>query len=180
MQNIEIIKNWIAKFVIKLELCPFAHHPFSKGKIHFSAIDFTEQTKFMMHFWEEIERLESFSKEEISNSIIVISSGLTDFTDYLETINLCEGLLKMQELEDAFQIASFHPDYQFANIGKEHPRNFTNRSPLPLIHILRVEEVAAAIELYDNVEEIPNLNEKKMENIGREKLTAYLKSFTEK
>lgn len=170
MQKIEIVKKWIEDFVIKLDLCPFAKHPFSKGKIHFSEIDFETKESFLIGFWDEIERLETTPADQVSNSILIINNGLDDFLEYLEVFSLSEGLLKLQQQDDAFQLASFHPDYLFEGEGKESPRNYTNRSPFPMIHILRVEEVSAAIEFYDGVEEIPVNNKSKMEELGSETL----------
>ena len=176
MQKTEVVKKWIEDFVIKLDLCPFAQHPFSKGKIHYSEIDFENNESFLINFWDEIERIETTPPDQISNSILIIKNGLDDFLEYLDVIVLCEDLLKLQQQEDAFQIASFHPDYQFEGEGKDSPRNFTNRSPFPLIHILRVEEVSAAIEFYDGVEDIPVNNKLKMEKMGFNTLKRNLES----
>lgn len=174
MKEIEKTKNWIEAFVIKLDLCPFAKHPFSKGKIHF-AMETSEQTEIQLtSFWKEIERLENAAPKDISNSILIYPNGLDDFFDYLELLDLCEGLLKLQKVEDLFQIASFHPDYLFEGANADDLKNFTNRSPYPMIHILRVEEVSAAIEFYDDVDEIPRRNKITLEEIGYEKIKRML------
>ncbi len=170
MQEIEKTKSWIESFVIKLDLCPFAKHPFSKGKIHY-AMETSEQTEIQMtSFWKEIERLENADPKDISNSILIYPNGLDDFFDYLELLDLCEGLLKLQKVEDLFQIASFHPGYLFEGAKADDVKNFTNRSPYPMIHILRVAEVSAAIEFYDNVDEIPEKNKTTLESIGLDKI----------
>lgn len=176
MQEIEQTKKWIEDFVIKLDLCPFASHPFSKGRVSF-AIEVSEDTEIQLtSFWREIERLETADAEKISNSILIFPNGLSDFFDYLDLVGLCEGLLKLQKVDDLFQIASFHPEYLFEGGGSHDMKNFTNRSPFPMIHILRVKEVSAAIDLYDDVEEIPKRNKEVLEEIGFEKLVrTYLK-----
>ena len=170
MQEIEETKSWIEKFVIKLDLCPFAKHPFSNGKIHF-AVETSDQTEIQLtSFWKEIERLEITDSKDISNSILICPTGLDDYFDYLELIDLCEGLLKLQKVENLFQIASFHPNYLFEGLNADDVKNFTNRSPYPMIHILRVEEVSAAIEFYDDVDEIPKKNKATLEELGFEKI----------
>jgi len=170
MQEIEKTKRWIEAFVIKLDLCPFAKHPFSNGKIHF-AVETSEETEVQLtSFWNEVERLETAGPKDISNSILIYPNGLDDFFDYLELLDLCEELLKLQKVEDLFQIASFHPDYLFEGSKVDDVKNFTNRSPYPMIHILRVEEVSAAIEFYDDVDQIPKKNKSTLEEIGFEKI----------
>jgi len=170
MQEIEKTKRWIEKFVIKLDLCPFAKHPFSNGKIHF-AVETSDQIEVQLtSFWDEVERLETADSKDISNSILIFPTGLDDYFDYLELIDLCEGLLKLQKVDDLFQLASFHPNYLFEGLDSDDLKNFTNRSPYPMIHILRVEEVSAAIKFYDDVDEIPKKNKATLEELGLEKI----------
>ena len=79
-------------------------------------------------------------------------------------------LLLQTELEGVYQVASFHPDYQFAGTAADDAENFTNRSPYPLLHILREASLALSIADYPDVEQIPVQNIAQMKNLGREKL----------
>lgn len=171
------IKLWVEKFVIGLNLCPFARHPFQKSQIRFAVSNEEGIENQATNFWKEIILLEKEGSDKISNSLIILPTGFEDFEEYLLLIEICEDLLEMQGKSANFQIASFHPDYQFAETEMEDPRNFTNRSPFPLIHILRSEEVELAIKHHPNTLEIPEINEQKMEELGTEKLKKMMAAF---
>jgi hypothetical protein len=83
-------------------------------------------------------------------------------------------LLVQAELEGVYQIASFHPDYQFAGTAVGDAENFTNRSPYPMLHILREASLALSIAAYPDVEQIPVRNIEQMKSLGREKLQSLI------
>jgi len=75
-------------------------------------------------------------------------------------------LLKEQGYEGIYQLASFHPEYRFEGVELNDPANYTNRSPYPMIHILREASVEQALEKYPNPEKIPERNIQLIQGLG--------------
>ena len=167
---IEKSKTWVERFVIGLNLCPFAKRPFDKGLVRFEVCESEEMESQLVAFWKEIELLENTNQEEISNTILILPNGLEDFENYLDFYHLAEQLLTDQRKQTAFQLASFHPRYQFENTQKDDLSNYTNRSPFPFIHILRIAEVANAIAHYPDVEGVPERNIQRLNEMGLEEI----------
>ena len=80
------------------------------------------------------------------------------------------------DLEGVYQIASFHPDYQFGGTDLEDVENYTNRSPYPMLHLLREDSLEKAIEQYPNVDQIPIRNIELMNSMGQDKLKAIMQA----
>ncbi|RLD19069.1 MAG: DUF1415 domain-containing protein, partial [Bacteroidetes bacterium] len=94
-----------------------------------------------------------------------------------DVLDMAAELLEMQNKADKFQLASFHPAYQFEGTTQNDPTNYTNRAPVPLIHIIRVEEMARAIASHPDIESIPIANQVKMRELGEEHLKDFLESL---
>ena len=163
---IEKSKAWVERFVIGLQLCPFAQQPYEKGQVRFEVCFEKKMEQQLAAFWKEIELLINTSKEKISNIILIYPNGVSDFEKYLDLYEIAEQLLSEHKLNKKFQLASFHPNYQFAGTSKNDISNYTNRSPFPFIHILRVREVEAAIKSYPNIEGVPIRNIERMKKMG--------------
>ena len=114
--------------------------------------------------------------ESIETTLLIHPEVLQDFFDYNQFLELADELLVLMELDGVYQVASFHPDYQFAGTAADDVENYTNRSPYPLLHILREESLARSIAAYPDIEEIPVRNIEQMKNLGREKLQALIQS----
>ena len=143
-------KQWLADFVIGLNLCPFAQKPFSRDKIKYVLFEANDEQALMQLFLEEAFSLSRSLPEEIETSLIIHPNCLSDFSSYLNFIQVLENLLVQGGLEGILQIASFHPDYQFAETKPEDVENYTNRSPYPMIHLLREESIEKALEHFDH------------------------------
>ena len=163
-------KKWVELFVIGHRLCPFAKRPFDKGQIRFQVCFEKKTEEQLMAFWGEIILLSKTPKEKTSNTVLILPNGLNDFEKYLDLYYLAENLLVEKNKNGEFQLASFHPGYQFENTDKNDVSNYTNRSPFPFIHILRVEEVADAIAHYPDIEKVPERNIEELKNMGKGEL----------
>jgi hypothetical protein len=110
--------------------------------------------------------------------LIILPEHFDDFEQYLDIIDLCEQLLIMENLEGVFQVASFHPQYLFAGSDENDASNYTNRSPFPMIHILREDSLTTAIDKHVDVDSIPENNIKNAQNLGIAyfKATGFFKS----
>lgn len=157
-QFIDTTRRWVKDFVLKLNLCPFAHVPFKEDKIRYAIADQENLDDQMIFFWKEIEMIEKLGREEISNTLIIFPNTLNDFDEYLGFLDLANELLENQDMDAYFQLASFHPDYLFGDSPPNDVKHHTNRSPFPMIHILRVDEVEEAIEMHPDTDKIPDSN----------------------
>lgn len=138
-------QQWIESFVIKHNLCPFAKQPFTKGLIDYRVSDHADGELLLTEFLSYIQFLNTVDSNEISNGFYILNLESLDFIAYLDLIGIAEAIIEDADLQDTFQLVSFHPEYQFSGTEMDDPSNFANRSPHPMIHILRVDEVEDAI-----------------------------------
>jgi uncharacterized protein len=172
---IEKTKQWVEKFVIGLNVCPFAKLPFSTEKIEYIVFEKTDLNLLTEMLIKALRHLAATPASETETTLIIIPNTLQDFEDYLNYVDFTEQMLAMLHLEGVIQIASFHPDYCFDGVDKNDVTNYTNRSPYPMLHLLREESVTWAVEHYPDVDEIPERNMEKLEAMGLEKVQALLK-----
>lgn len=161
---VNLTKVWIERFVIGLRLCPFAHFSFYDDTIYY-AISKEKKiglcTKDMIAM---IEELKNCDEKVISNSFLIFDKTLT-FEFLLNLKRRVDSILEGEEYNGLFQTVVFHPDFQFADENFHSAGNFINRSPYPMIHLLRIDEVTRAIESTSNVDDIPFINKKLLEDI---------------
>lgn len=173
--SIDKVKNWIEEWVIGLDLCPFASKPFQQDKVRYVVFEGEEAFDLMDSFLNELKYL---SEESSTDTIVMIIDGLTpEFEDYLDVYYFLESKLEDFGYQNEFQLASFHPDYVFEGEEESANSHYTNRAPLPLIHILRVDQVEAARNFYPNIEAIPNRNIEKMDQMSPEAIKIKFDAF---
>ena len=164
-QKPEVVETiaWINNFVLKHNLCPFARKPINENKVRFEYLKTSEESTLENKFLEEVRLL--ISKPSISNSMLVCPELDSNFLAYMDLIYKLEDILVEEELEADFQVASFHPAYQFAGTTPEDVENLTNRAPHAIIHILRGDEMEEAIEQHGQTDQIPLQNIEKMKKL---------------
>jgi hypothetical protein len=113
----------------------------------------------------------------IETMLLIHPSFLLDFSEYNDFLDVVDAMLVAMGLEGEIQVASFHPHYQFADTDNLSADNFTNRSPFPMLHLLREQSVEKAIMNYPKVDDIPNRNIRRMRRLGYESLAAKLTKF---
>jgi len=106
----------------------------------------------------EMEHLDQVPVTELETTLLILPNALQDFFDYTQFLIWAQSQLKQQGWQGIYQLASFHPNYCFAGADPEDDENLTNRSPYPIIHIIREASLAKAIEYYDDVEGVPERN----------------------
>ena len=173
--TVNATKAWILNFVIQLNLCPFAKVPFEKDRIRYIVFEGSSLEKLLELLIEESNQLLQSDPALTETTIIIIKDFLKDFRAYLDVVGLSEDLLTSTGMDYDIQIASFHPDYQFAGTEKDTLSNFTNRSPFPLLHLLRADRLEKAIEAYGDTSKIPENNISTLEKMGFEALQNILK-----
>lgn len=183
MQNIpesEIIestKQWLKDVVIGLNFCPFAKKEWVKSRIRFFVSLAETEENLLMDLASELEFIQSDASAEnessISTTLLIHPYVLTNFYDYNQFLSRADNLLQTLSLTGVYQIASFHPDYQFANTQPDAAENFTNRAPYPILHILSEESVAQAVDQYPNVDDIPQNNIERLTSLSEEDFKRY-------
>ena len=166
------VQQWVQSVIIDLNLCPFAKHEFINNRVRFSVTDATSDEQLLIALQDELKLLND--DLSIETTLLIHPQVLKNFYDYNQFLSCVDALLSELELEGVYQVASFHPDYQFAESGQNVAENYTNRSPYPLLHILREESLEQAIANYGDVEQIPVRNIAIMNSLGEEKMKALL------
>ena len=180
MENRKIVgtvRRWLKDLVIDLNLCPFAGRELIRSRIRFVVTESMTEEQLLVALEAELARLNDDSAVE--TTLLIHPDVLQDFFDYNQFLDRADQLLVLMGLEGVYQVASFHPEYQFAGTAEDDVANYTNRSPYPLLHILREESLARSIAAYPNVEEIPTRNIERMNNLGREKLRALIRGCSD-
>jgi len=159
---IALTKKWIEEIVIKLGFCPFAARVFYNNQIVYEICS-TDQWHDIIGVLKEV--LTKLSAEDNNNStaFIIFENVFRSFDDYLDLFYNLEQWVEDENYEDFIQLASFHPQYIFDGSDEDDLTNYTNRSPYPLIHILKTKEVSQAINDYPDALAIPENNIKKIE-----------------
>lgn len=165
-------QSWLNCFIIKYNICPFARKAHLEKKIHYAVIDSNKTYECLNAVFTECQRLDSLS--EIETTLIIYPNHLTEFEQYLDFIEMAEALLLEYNYEGIYQIASFHPQYCFQGEKPEDPANYTNRSPYPMLHLIRESSLEQALQSYSHPEKIPEINSQLLRTMGLKKIESML------
>lgn len=166
-------KKWVSTVVVGLNLCPFARREIENKRVHFcvSSADNPQQLLASLH--AELEHLEEDSS--IETTLLIHPYTLQDFNHYNECLDLFDALIADMQLEGIYQIASFHPQYRFAGTRPEDIENYTNRSPYPMLHLIREQSLERAVANYPDINGISKRNIDLLRSLGFDKLQALIK-----
>ena len=165
-------QKWLSTVIIDHTLCPFAKREYDNDRIHYAVIEATDLESQLEQVILECEALDTDINRE--TSLLIFPTGLSDFLSFLDLLALANKLFKDLDYEGVYQLASFHPDYRFDGSGPDDPSNYTNRSPYPLLHILREASVEAALKNYPSPEKIPERNIQLTRELGLSVMSALL------
>lgn len=168
------VRQWVDTVVVDLNLCPFAKRELLKNRVRFAATESTTEERLLTALEAELELLNDDSS--IETTLLIHPQVLQDFDDYNQFLNFADGLLTQMKLEGVYQIASFHPHYQFGGTEPDDVENYTNRSPYPMLHLIREESLERAIADFPDVEQIPARNIELMNSLGKDKLQALMQA----
>ncbi|MEO0473468.1 MAG: DUF1415 domain-containing protein [Bacteroidota bacterium] len=171
--------RWIKDFVVSHQLCPFAAKPLQDERIRLVESQAENPDELMEEVQQEVHFLLHNPPEKVETSVLVHPHLLNDFHAYLDFVELAEIWLEEIGWEADCQLAGFHPDYQFAETEADDPENWTNRSPFPMIHLLRGESVEKAVAGHPDIERVPLRNIELMKSLGKEMLRKSWKDFHE-
>ena len=162
-QIIDDVNQWLDEVVIGLNLCPFAAKPQREKRVRIAVSHATDEEALLNDLQAELERLSDTPATELETTLLAIPDMLEDFADYNDFLDAVDLWVEQFGWEGELQVASFHPQYQFADTEADDPGNLTNRSPWPLLHIIREESLEKAIEHYPDVDRIPERNIARMQ-----------------
>jgi hypothetical protein len=161
-------RRWLERAVIGLNLCPFAKAVHVRGQVRWVLSDATTPEALLETLGEELLRLRDTPAEEIDTTLLVHPQVLNHFLDYNDFLDAADALVESLGLEGVLQVASFHPDYQFAGSAPDDVENFTNRAPYPTLHLLREESVSRAVDAFPDPEVIVERNVETLRRLGAE------------
>ena len=165
---------WIERVVVELNVCPFARKPYEGGQVRYVVSEADQPELLLEELHRELEHLRETDAAEVETTVLIHPYVLTDFLDYNDFLGVVDALIEEEGYEGEFQVASLHPDYQFAGTQFGDAENYTNRSPYPVLHLLREEELARAIAGYVRPDKIPERNIRLMEKLGAERMRELL------
>jgi hypothetical protein len=175
LASLAATRRWVERLVIGLDLCPFAGEVLRAGRVRFVESRAADIAQLLHEIVAEVDILDG-GEAPADTTLIVIPTLLARFDDFLDAIAAAEALFEQTGQDGRHQLAHFHPDYVFADTDPNDPANLTNRSPLPIIHILRWDDVRNAIATHPNVSDIPRDNQLRMRTLGADGVRAILES----
>jgi hypothetical protein len=167
--------NWINDVVIALNLCPFAEKVVLDNRVAYVVISGDNLEQHLHRLAECFTQLDEDS--HIETSLIIFPQSYEKFDAYLELLDLGEQLLDELNYTGTYQLASFHPAYLFAGSSEADASNFTNRSPYPMLHLLRENSIEKAVASYAGIDDVPQINITKLQQIGYPAMQRLLKTI---
>lgn len=165
-------QNWLTSFIITYNICPFAKNVHENNSIRYQVVDSDSQEDCLEALIAECLHLDAESATE--TTLLILPKAVGKFNDFLDLLAIAEQLLVEQGYEGIYQLASFHPDYCFAGSNHDDAANYTNRSPFPMLHIIREASIEQVLQIYENPEMIPERNIELTRKLGIEALRKLL------
>jgi hypothetical protein len=161
-------RRWVERAVIGLNLCPFARAPFLQQRLHFRVSRARSEEALLDDLREELLALHATDPVTRETTLLIHPGVLTEFLDYNDFLDSADATVLALGLEGKLQIASFHPDYRFADTAADAVENCTNRSPYPTLHLLREASIERAVETMVDTDEIYRRNIEMLRHLGAE------------
>jgi len=161
-------QDWLLKAVIGLNLCPFARAVYAGGRLRCAVSRATTLEALLEALTEELQRLAAADEELLETTLLIHPQVLGDFLDYNDFLEIADALVADLGYEGVLQVASFHPQYQFAETEADDVGNLSNRSPYPTLHLLRESSVERAVAAHPDTERIYRDNIETLRRLGRE------------
>jgi hypothetical protein len=152
--------------VIGLNLCPFAENPYRGNRVHFTVSAQRSAAGLLEDLRSELQALAAADPAHRETTLLIHPLVLADFTEYNDFLEVCDATVAELNLEGELQVASFHPQYQFAQTQPDDIENYTNRSPYPMLHLLREASVERAVAAVGDTEEIYRRNIRTLRALG--------------
>jgi len=165
---IDTTRNWLEKAVIGLNLCPFAKTVHVKGQIRYAVSDARTEDELLDDLVRELKHLAAADPGDIETTLLIHPFALADFLDFNDFLDAADAALDDLDLTGEIQIASFHPRYQFAGTQPDDIENYTNRSPYPILHLLREASIERGMTAFPDAAQIFEKNIDTLARLGHE------------
>jgi hypothetical protein len=165
-QAIAETRAWVDRVVIGLNLCPFAKAPQSKGRVRYVVSEATDSDVLRRDLLDELHALADAPPEQVETTLLIAPRVLQDFDDYNAFLADADGAVAELRLRGVIQVASFHPQYRFAGSEADDISNATNRSPYPMLHLIREASIARAVAAFPDAAAIFEANIATMKALG--------------
>ena len=175
---IDVTRRWLAGMVVGLNLCPFARRVSDAGLIRYAVTEAGDHEELLAALEAELVALASAPRSAVETTILIHPRALPAFPDYLDFLTEADRLVRRLGLRGTIQVAGFHPQYQFAGTTPDAAENYTNRSPEPMLHLLREESVTEVAGDPAALAAIPQRNISTLRTLGRAAILARLQSIT--
>lgn len=174
------VRIWLERAVVGLNLCPFARAPLVHGRLRIQVSQARDAEALLADLDGELTLLGERPSSEIETTLLVHPYALNDFGDYNDFLTIADMAVRTRGMEGEIQIASFHPDYQFADSDPDDIENYTNRAPHPILHLLRETSIDAAVAAMPDTDAIYKRNKKTLRSLGLEGWQALLKNSAQR
>lgn len=165
---VQDMQRWLERAVIGLNLCPFAKSVHVKGQVHYVVSLATDAASLRDELARELAALHAADSQVRDTTLLMAPRCLQDFLDFNDFLDEADAVLSELGLEGELQIASFHPEFQFAGTQVDDISNYTNRAPYPTLHLLREASIDRAVEAFPEAEAIYEKNMQTLEQLGAE------------
>ncbi len=162
------IRLWLERAVIGLNLCPFAKAVYSKQQIRYAVTAASNAEELLAELRHELELLAHADPPIVETTLLIHPRALTDFIDYHMFLKDADAAIEKLGLGGVIQVASFHPDYEFAGSARDDIENCTNRSPFPMLHLLREASIDRAVAAFPDAAQIYERNIDTLRRLGHE------------
>jgi uncharacterized protein len=159
-------RNWLERAVIGLNLCPFAKAVHVKDQVYYCVSSAEDSGALLEELAGELHALVKMDPAVRDTTLLIVPHCLLDFMDFNDFLHQAERLVRRHGLEGVIQLASFHPDYRFAGTEADDISNFTNRSPYPIVHLLREASIDRAVDAFPQAEAIYSANIETLRRLG--------------
>ena len=167
---IDASRRWVETVVVRHGLCPFASRVLSNDSLRFVVSEASTNDALVNDLIKELLHLNHHSRDEVETTLLIHPYVLTEFQEYNDFLDVVDAIIDEAGLNGIIQVASFHPDYKFADSDDNDAANYSNRSPFPMLHLLREASIDEAVRDWTakghNMEEIPLTNVETLRRMG--------------
>jgi uncharacterized protein len=169
-------RRWVSAVVVGLNLCPFARRVSDAGRVRYAVTAAADGEALLQALGKELRALVATPRADVETTLLIHPQALTAFPDYNDFLPEAERLIRDLGLRGVIQVAGFHPDFQFADTSPDAVENYTNRSPHPMLHLLREDSVTEVADDPAALAAIPRRNIETLRSLGRAEVVARLRA----
>jgi hypothetical protein len=159
-------RRWLERAVIGLNLCPFAKAVHVKEQVHYAVSPAVGWNDLIVDLARELDDLLALPADQRETTLLIAPHALHDFMEFTGFMAEADRVLQREGLEGTIQLASFHPQYQFAGTEPDDISNYTNRAPYPTLHLLREDRIAQAVQAFPQASAIYDTNIETLRRLG--------------